>query len=182
MAIIDSSTLGTFQDVIAEWHNDVARPFTLYINPPITGCPNCIYDPITKRSTNRSNTSNPFPENTSIDYGVFGAITLNMPFTNGEICPVCFGEGKIFGPTGMSVSGRIWHTRKDLVIVQGQEMEMVGDLRIKVTGNKDDSIYTYLRESKGAYVDNKYYQILGEPYCQGLSTGNVIVTHWNLRD
>lgn len=48
-------------------------------------CPNCGYDPVTRKSNGIYNTSNPYAVGSE----------YNRPFNRGSVCPVCGGTGKI---------------------------------------------------------------------------------------
>ena len=78
--IITSQFKQTFKDAISALLENTALtvPCKLYFeNTKLSDCPNCVYDPISQRSSNIYQTGGP------------------LPFVNGQICPYCTGAGSL---------------------------------------------------------------------------------------
>ena len=65
------------QDAIDDLIDQLGKDCLLVYSSVKADCPNCLYDPITKRSTGRYKLGGP------------------RPFPNGQICPVCRGTGQL---------------------------------------------------------------------------------------
>ena len=78
--IITQSFKDTFNYAIQALLEDTALTVqcTLYYeNTKLEDCPNCVYDPITRKSSNRYQNGGP------------------IPFVHGQICPYCAGNGNL---------------------------------------------------------------------------------------
>jgi len=135
-----------------------SRNVTVLLPPFRTGCPNHSgYDFINKKALNIYNTANPYPTGTPTVVSGFGISgILNVPFSGGTVCPVCFGNGNLNYPVSGTVPARIrWRGQdSDFEVGAGgsvQKMEVInGDVRLKVTGQADVAM---LDRAEGVIVD-----------------------------
>lgn len=78
--IITSSYKQTFKDMINALLEDTALTVPcklVFENTRLQDCPNCIYDPISHKSSNQYQTGGP------------------LPFADGQICSYCIGAGSL---------------------------------------------------------------------------------------
>ena len=120
---------------------DLGRYVTLHIPGPKVKCPNCIFDPVNRRSAGMFKADNPYPAN----------MPGPTPFTGG-ICPVCNGTGQYTTETTKIVQALIRWLKVDQkkYLIQGLELE--NDFRIKCD-------IQYLNDFKSA----RYVVIDGTP-------------------
>lgn len=99
--------------------SDLGRNVILHIPGPKKRCPNCIYDPIAKKSTGMYQPQFPLP-----------AGVVHIPFTGGT-CPVCNGTGQYTTEVTKQVLAGIRWLKADQkrYVIQGLEAE--NDFRIK---------------------------------------------------
>lgn len=76
---IDADDLQTIQGIFDDMLTTFGSPCKVVYTTTETVCPNCIINPRTGESTNRYKSGGP------------------VPFSAGEVCPVCDGTGKIPG-------------------------------------------------------------------------------------
>lgn len=72
---VSSSLITLYNQGISTLIETLGKDCTLVYPAKVIPCPNCIYDPIGKKSANRYKTGGP------------------TPFPNGSICPMCGGQG-----------------------------------------------------------------------------------------
>ncbi len=78
MPLVDNKTINTYKEVMKQLRKDLGRTITIYCPPTTATCNNCIYDTRTKTSS-----------------GVYKPDTGTQLFSEGALCPVCSGHGKI---------------------------------------------------------------------------------------
>jgi hypothetical protein len=94
---IPSALLDEADWVIDSFIDSLGKNCILVYPPKIVECPNCIYDINTERSSNVYKDGGPFS------------------FLNGEICPLCGGEGRSVLPQEESIKLRVYWSPKDWV-------------------------------------------------------------------
>lgn len=128
-------------------------------------CPNCGYDPITKRSNGIYKTS---PSG-------------SMPFAYGQLCPICAGEGKTTSTETETDTLTLVFNQKDFMYV-GSVGAPVGDMQ----SISDISSYPkiksadYIIPSGGDISDYRQnsYTRMSEPQFVSLGDNKYIVTNW----
>lgn len=155
------SNINSFVDGYTEamgWlHANTSRSITLFFEPRKTGCPNNQgYDAIEKKAINVYNSGNPFSQTTPIvisTYGISGI--LNIPFSGGDNCPVCQGDGFLYAPTSGQISARIqWRNARTLDTYSSIKFSVEdGDVRLKVTGQGDKDL---MDNAKKVLIDGFY--------------------------
>lgn len=124
-------------------------------------CPNCIYDPGLKKSSNKYKSGGP------------------IPFTLGQLCPYCYGAGWSGEETKETVYFAIISDNKKWInppINIG-----VADNMVQVICSK--SYYDKIRQCKDMTViigdgDNPKYNLYGDPTPAGLGDNNYIISMW----
>ena len=126
-------------------------------------CENCVTNTFGGRSTSFYKSGGPFP------------------FNQGELCPLCGGEGYKNVETTESVELRIYYNRRDFIDV-GFNADIPNNV-IQTVGYMDD--YAKLTKAKELLVDvgphNKgRYKRISEPYNQGFKQNptQYIVIFW----
>ncbi|RKY43062.1 MAG: hypothetical protein DRP85_00775 [Candidatus Makaraimicrobium thalassicum] len=76
-----------YADAISQLISDLGREVTLHLPPIESGCPNCKYLSVGGRGLYKYNSSNPF-----------SGPPYNVPFADGQRCPVCRGTHIIHIP------------------------------------------------------------------------------------
>lgn len=124
-------------------------------------CPNCLYDPITKRSANKYN-----------DTGL-------VPFYQGQICPVCQGFGLIETDSSQTLYLGIIFDSK-YFLKWGSESINIGNTSIQsichtaYLGKLTNAIELTVLTSDGEYN----YTRVGSPKLLGFGDTNYAVTMW----
>lgn len=127
-------------------------------------CNNCIYDPISKISSNIYNSTGP------------------QPFGDYTICPVCLGKGEI--------QGAIQQKRVDLGVIFDSKYFINTNKNINIP---DGSIQTIcsskyildIRNCTSLYINNinnygsYFYERANDPTLCGLGSTDYILTMWN---
>ena len=126
-------------------------------------CENCVTNTFGGRSTSFYKSGGPFP------------------FNQGELCPLCGGEGYKNVETTESVELRIYYNRRDFIDV-GFNADIPNNV-IQTVGYMDD--YAKLTKAKELLVDvgphNKgRYKRISEPYNQGFKQNptQYVVIFW----
>lgn len=106
---------------------DLGRNVILHIPGPPKKCPNCLWDPVNRRSTGMFSPLSPFP--TVTDHNG-NSITGAQEFRGG-ICPVCNATGQTTTETTKVVQCGIRYLKSDhkRYIIQGIEAQ--NDFRLK---------------------------------------------------
>ncbi len=116
-----------FKGFVKGIREDLGRDVILHIPGPKVKCPNCLFDPVNKKSTNVYSPSSPFPSTTNYNGQT---ITASIPFTGG-LCPVCNGTGQTTTETTKIVQCLIRYlkARQRQFLIAGVETE--NDFRLK---------------------------------------------------
>ncbi len=124
---VTEKQISDFKFYLKGIREDLGRFVTLHIPGPKLQCPNCLTDPINKRSTNVYSPRNPFPPTTTFQ-GV--AITSPIPFTGG-LCPVCNGTSLVGTETTRTYQCMIRYlkSKQKQFAIEGVETE--NDFRLK---------------------------------------------------
>jgi hypothetical protein len=93
---IPNNLLDEHEWVVDAAIDDLGTSCTAHYPPSITECPNCIYDPVTNRSSDMYKSEGPFP------------------FTNFTTCPYCGGVGKKEVPATDSIKLRVYFGGSEL--------------------------------------------------------------------
>lgn len=125
-------------------------------------CPNCDFDPISRRSNGQYNGSGP------------------QPFGYGQMCPVCAGDGKINSQKTETVYLATIFSQKDFMSV-GSVTAPVGDMQS--ISNIDT--YTQIKSAdyivpSGSITDYRQnpYTRMSEPEFVSLGDNRFIITNW----
>ena len=126
-------------------------------------CENCVTNTFGGRSTNAYKSGGPYP------------------FNQGELCPLCGGEGYKNVESTESVELRIYYSRRDFIDV-GFNADIPNNV-IQTVGYMDD--YEKLTKAKELLVDvgdanQGRYKRISEPYVQGFKQNptQYIVIFW----
>ena len=125
-------------------------------------CPNCIYDPGLKKSSNKYKNGGP------------------IPFTLGQLCPYCYGVGW---------NGEEKTTTIYLAVIADNKKWINPPTNIEIKDNMIQTIckreyYDDLRQCKDMTViynekgDNPKYNLYADPTPAGLGDNNYIVCMW----
>jgi hypothetical protein len=167
MARITQDDKDRFKEVFDNLIDDVGRIAKLHLESKHTSCPNCIYDPVAKRSSGRLDPLNSNP-----------AGPLNVPFATGSRCPVCSGLGKLNEPRSIDVIGTVSKNPEEFEIIareQGRRPENIVKLRTKL-----DTLQAIM-EAKSATIDGIIYDKLTHEIVQGLGDLQFVKTFWEQR-
>lgn len=130
----------------------------------ISECPNCIYDPVGKKSSNRYQPGGP------------------MLFANGMQCPYCGGLGATYEDETENVSLIVLWNPKDWVNV-GYDRTKVATGLIQTMSSSDT--YAKIKRAKEIVVDTSLntlqkhiYVRKGEPGWCGLGEARYVITMW----
>lgn len=118
---VSEDQINLYKDFVQGIREDLGRSITLHLPGPKTDCPNCLFDPVNKRSAGMYRPRTPYPA------GVPGP----TPFVGG-ICPICNATGQYTTEITKVIDKALirWlkvDTKKYLI--QGLEAE--NDFRIK---------------------------------------------------
>jgi hypothetical protein len=124
-------------------------------------CPNCIYDPSLKKSSNKYKTGGP------------------IPFTLGQLCPYCYGVGW----NGEEKTETVY-----LAIIADNKKWINPPTNIAIIDNMIQvicarSYYDSLRQCKDMTIvlgsgDNPKYTLYADPTPAGLGDNNYIISMW----
>lgn len=116
-----------FKGFVKGIREDLGRDVVLHIPGAKKKCPNCLWDPVNRRSTGMYSPITPFPSVT--DYKG-NTITAAIPFTGGT-CPICNAVGQVSSETTKIVQCLIRYLKTDQkrYIIQGVEAD--NDFRLK---------------------------------------------------
>ena len=168
-------------------HNPITKEFLSYFNQSIDSilqagalsisctltfdnnaskrlCNNCVYDPISKVSTNRYNNQGP------------------QPFAEYTICPVCLGRGEI--------EGTIQQKKLDLGVIFDSKYFVNTNKNVQIPDGTIQTIcsslyMTDIKNCTSLIVNNKnqyglyYYERANDPTLCGLGSTDYIITMWN---
>lgn len=127
-------------------------------------CPNCFFDPILNRSSNRYNQTGP------------------APFADGSICPVCIGNG-IIDMTKQEViylsvifDSKYWlNWNSNSVNIADNKAQSI--CKIELLPKLQNCKEIIMDTSTSAYGDRRYSRI-NEPQICGLGQNRYIITMW----
>ena len=125
-------------------HSATSRQVVVLVSPIQSGCLNHSgYDAIERKARPIYNSGNPFSQTTPTvisSLGISGI--LNIPFSGGNSCPVCNGDGFLYSPTSGAVNARIqWRNQETAVTFERIKMEFGNaDVRLKITGATDKDL------------------------------------------
>lgn len=112
-----------YKEFVEGIRSDLGRNITLYLPGDKRDCPNCLFDPINKKSTNVYSPKSPFP--TDINGGA-------SQFFRGGVCPVCSGTGQVqSGQDSIIVNALIRWLKEEKQYKWIQGVHDVNDYRVK---------------------------------------------------
>lgn len=159
-------------DLLKSKYNEIAsdmidsyfgKPCKLYFGTSKNVCPNCNFNPITKKSSNiyKSGGPNPF---------------------DGTICPHCDGEGFTYLETTETIKLRIYPSRKNWIkvdipiAIQAGAIQTIGHIA-DLPKCRSAKYVTMNTETSGLLNCN--YVLAGEPTIHGLDK-KFFVAFWNI--
>jgi hypothetical protein len=166
--IITSAHKQTFKDMINALLEDTALTVPcklVFENTKLQDCPNCIYDSISRRSTNRYEPGGP------------------IPFIDGQICPYCAGVGSLsFSNEKELYLGII---KPAFFGMAPLELESVNFVDGKIQSLCNISHYANIKNASYIIIDtnitdlslNKYIRYR-DPIPMGFGDNSFIVTTW----
>jgi hypothetical protein len=166
--LVSQAVKDTFSDLLDKLLVDLGREIILVLKPTQSDCPNCGFLLTTGKSNSIYNTSNP---------NVAGP--LNRPFANGQVCPVCNGQGRLKVPRTTNYTATISKKFK------ARELVEAGIARVDNTVVKTNTVITSLQdiiECTSAIIDGKNYIKLGDPIKTGLQELIRVKMYWKLAD
>lgn len=166
--LVSRAVKSTFATLLDQLLVDLGRQILLVLKPTVIDCPNCSYLTATGKSNNIHNASNPNPTG-----------PLNRAFANGQICPVCNGQGKLKTPRTTNYTATISKKFKEREIMEA------GIGKFDNTMLKTNTVITSLsdiEECTSAIIDGKNYIKLCPPIKTGLQDLIRIKMYWKLAD
>lgn len=166
--IISPTFLKTFNNAIDSllMKNSLAIPCTLYYNNGLSQdyCNNCIYDQITKISSNQYNNTGP------------------VPFADHSICPVCMGMGIVqTNKSTTTIDLAVIFDSKYFVNISNNVIN-IADGYIQTLCNISHMVQIRSAGSLSINDTEKYgsysYDRAGDPNPMGLGDTNYIITMW----
>jgi hypothetical protein len=158
----------TFKDMINALLEDTALTVPcklVFENTKLQDCPNCIYDSISRKSSNRYNTGGP------------------IPFIDGQICPYCVGVGSLsFSNEEELYLGII---KPAFFGMAPLELESVNFVDGKIQSLCSIQYYAKIKNASHVIIDtnitdlslNKYIRYR-DPIPMGFGDNSFIVTTW----
>lgn len=127
-----------YQTTMSQLRSDLGRYVIVRTANRTTKCPNCIYDPMNRRSANIYSPSSPYPS------GILGPVS----FTGG-VCPICKGIGTYSSDLQTSVLCLIKWIKKNELSHETQGTFEEGDVQLKA----NIQYYDILKKAKSITVD-----------------------------
>lgn len=87
--LVTSAHQKLFEQSIQQLLKDLGTTMTLYMQPNVTRCPNCLWDDVNKAATNTFNAKFISP------VVIYGVTYTPTPFGRALHCPICKGLGNI---------------------------------------------------------------------------------------
>lgn len=115
--LVPDEFITIYKSTLTAMREDLGRFVTLHIPGKKTRCPNCLFDPVNKRSSNVYSPRNPYPA------GISGP----QEFKN-TTCPICNGTGNVTTETTKSVKCLIRTLKK-------------GEKDMEIYGQEDENFY-----------------------------------------
>lgn len=140
----------------------------IYGGSAITVCPNCVYDPLSGKSSNRYKSGGP----------------VNFP--NGQPCPVCTGIGRISTDTDEELSLMVIYNSLDWIKMSGNSKTAQTGESFTLTFSKL-STYSQIKQAKEIIIDtaiettvvNRYVRV-GLPEIYGFGASSYVLTKWRI--
>jgi hypothetical protein len=166
--IITQQLKTIFDDAISALLEDTALtvPCTLiFENTKLNDCPNCIYDTLSRRSSNQYQTGGP------------------IPFVNGQICPYCNGAGSLsFNAEEVVYLGII---KPVFFGMDKLSLEDVNFVDGKIQSLCSVDLYAKLKNASVIIVDNNLLNLANNRYIRyrdpipvGFGNNSFIITTW----
>lgn len=166
--IIDSAFKQTFKDAINALLEDTALTVPcklVFENTKLQDCPNCIYDTLSRRSSNQYQLGGP------------------LPFINGQICPYCNGAGSLSYSSEENIYLGI--IKPVFFNMAPLELETVNFVDGKIQSLCGIQYYAKIKNANHIIIDtnitdlslNKYIRYR-DPIPMGFGDNSYIVTTW----
>lgn len=162
---IDSSIISLYQQGMNTIISQLGKDCVLIYPPKVTMCPNCIYDPNSKRSSNRYKTGGP------------------IQFPNGAICPYCNGVGNISSPVEETVRMRIIYRPKDYrnfgIQVQDPSSLVKATCGIDYLPKIQQAAYLRLDSEVNGFVQYICEKV-SAPKPHGMQHSKYVISYWQI--
>ncbi len=138
--------LKLYQYYIPSIRSDFGRSVILHIPGPKRDCPNCLFDPVNRRSTGMFKPKNPYPTD----------IAGPFPFVGG-ICPVCNATGQYTTEITKTIDKALIRWLKadtKRYLIQGLEAE--NDIRMKVDIKHREDV----KRSRAVTIDGSQFEVV----------------------
>lgn len=166
--IITQQLKTIFDDAISALLENTALtvPCTLiFENTKLNDCPNCVYDTLSRRSSNQYQTGGP------------------IPFVNGQICPYCNGVGSLsFNSEEIVYLGII---KPVFFGMDKLSLEDVNFVDGKIQSLCSVNLYAKLKNASVIIVDNNLLNLANNRYIRyrdpipvGFGNNSFIITTW----
>jgi hypothetical protein len=137
----------------------------LFKDTKITDCPNCIYDSISRRSSNQYQTGGP------------------LPFVNGQICPYCAGIGSLTFSAEENVS--LGLIKPVFFKYANLDLEAVNFVDGKIQSLCNISYYAKIKNASSIIIDtnitglsNSTFIRFRDPVPVGFGNNTFMITTW----
>ena len=162
--IVNAAIKSTYKNAMSALITDLALTCRLvFSSTNFTRCPNCYYDSINHKSSNRY-----FPGGT-------------IPFNTGQVCPMCHGVGKVISESTESINLAVVWDYKDFINLPTAVSLPEG----YVQTISEYSTLPKIRRAKELIVDvdiensvRHKFRRNGEPTPAGLGADDFIITLW----
>lgn len=130
-------------------------------------CPNCVYNPITKKSLNKYKAGGP------------------IPFSNGTVCPFCLGKGQSTEKFEEYITMLVcWDKKRDINIFNINELQIPHGgvqsvCKIEYYLKVISADFVYFNVCDGC-IDPDRYKMFGKPQPVGVGRPKFIITTWEL--
>lgn len=124
---VSEDQISLYKDFVEGIREDLGRNVTLHIPGPPIKCPNCLFDPVNKRSTNVYSPSANYPATTPGP----------KPFKGG-LCPVCNGTGQYTTETTKVIKCLIRWLKSGDIKYHAAGIEEQNDYRLKAAIEFED--------------------------------------------
>jgi hypothetical protein len=166
--IITSAHKQLFNDMINALLENTALTVPcrlVFENTKLQDCPNCIYDPISRKSSNLYQTGGP------------------IPFANGQICPYCIGNGSLSFSNDQDLYLGI--IKPGFFNMASLDLESVNFVDGKIQSLCEITYYAKIKNASYIIIDtnitdltiNKYIRYR-DPIPVGFGDNNFIITTW----
>ena len=163
--IVTKPVFRIYKDLMRQVIKDLGQSVSLYHDPDVADCPNCIWDRVSKKSKNIFDSSFVTPVT------IFETLISPQSFTRGR-CPVCKGEGKLYNYTPIIVQALVkWDPGKSDSERTVAGVEGFNVVRIKAR----KTYYEKIRDCNYAIIDGVRSELVKPPILRGLGKQDEVV-------